>query len=495
MGRIAIAEGFVLAALVCVTGFGCSDGAGDDGNGAREIPVDSGGPAGDGSSVGGDGGDDGDVFDGGGDAVDTNSTETSDGGESDDVRDASGASVEHVWTRLVGTGGEDGVTDVATDGEGNVYAVGYTQEGFGGEEYRGGALDVFVAKFDEEGERIWVRLLGSADVETATAVATDGAESVYVAGSTAGAIGGNAHNGGPLDGFVAKYGPDGTRSWVRTVGGEGRDFVDAVAVGPGGEVHLAGAASQGFGGTSYSGGDYDAFYATYDPLGMRKAVGMFGGSGAEQGNGAAVDGAGNLYVSGWTTEAFGGGEHLGAHDAYLARIGSDGQPEWIDFFGTEGDDEALGLAAGGESEIYVCGGVSDGFDGASYSGGMGDAFVARYDSSGQRRWVRLLGTSGWDGCTGVAVDSSGAPFTVGFAAGELEGASFQGGEHDVVVSGYGADGAHRWSRLSGTSGADLGVGITAGRSGAIYAGGEVPAGFDGEEYAGGDFDGFVLKLE
>ena len=91
------------------------------------------------------------------------------------------------WTRLIGTSGRERAKGVATDSSGNVFVGGSTSEDLGGETNSGGT-DGYLAKFDRDGNRQWVKLLGTADDESIEGVATDSAGAIYVVGATAGDV-------------------------------------------------------------------------------------------------------------------------------------------------------------------------------------------------------------------------------------------------------------------------------------------------------------------
>jgi beta-propeller repeat-containing protein len=112
-----------------------------------------------------------------------------------------------LWTRQLGTSGSDIANGVATDRDGNVYVVGYTEGALGAPTK--GRLDAWVIKFDGHGHRLWSRQPGTSATDVAQGVATDTEGNVYVAGYTEGSLGGP--NQGSLDAWVIKFDGDGHR--------------------------------------------------------------------------------------------------------------------------------------------------------------------------------------------------------------------------------------------------------------------------------------------
>ena len=119
---------------------------------------------------------------------------------------------------------------VATDVSGNVFIAGETNGALDGQTSAGGS-DAFVTKYGPDGTKQWTRQLGtsSSDNEIAYSVATDASGNVFIAGSTFGALDGQASAGG-IDAFVTKYGPDGTKQWTRQLGTSGTELAWGVAI-------------------------------------------------------------------------------------------------------------------------------------------------------------------------------------------------------------------------------------------------------------------------
>ncbi len=103
-----------------------------------------------------------------------------------------------------------------------LYVVGSTEGTFPGQTAHGGA---FIRKYPPTGGPLWTDQFETA---TATAVALDGAGSVYLAGDTSGTFPGQTRYGRG-DGFVRKYNLSGSVGWTRQFGSPGQDFVSGVA--------------------------------------------------------------------------------------------------------------------------------------------------------------------------------------------------------------------------------------------------------------------------
>jgi enterochelin esterase-like enzyme len=110
--------------------------------------------------------------------------------------------------------------------DGGGYLVGYTKGALSGT--NGGDKDAILARITPDGQLAWVRQLGGSGEDKGYGVAAD-ATGVFVVGSTPAGLPGAPALGG-LDGWIARYGVDGTLQWVSTVGGSGDDRLSAVTV-------------------------------------------------------------------------------------------------------------------------------------------------------------------------------------------------------------------------------------------------------------------------
>ncbi|HVY70538.1 MAG TPA: SBBP repeat-containing protein, partial [Verrucomicrobiae bacterium] len=140
----------------------------------------------------------------------------------------------------------------------------------------------------------------------------------------------------------------------------------------------------------------------------------------------AVDGARNIYVAGYTygmdsliTNAF-QATAPGNLDAFVAKLSPDGSRLlYCTYLGGTELDLATGIAVDQAGNAFVSGWtcstnlpVTPGALQSSLAGGF-DAFVARLDPDGQRRFITYLGGSGSETGSSIALDSSGNAYLTG----------------------------------------------------------------------------------
>ncbi len=220
-------------------------------------------------------------------------------------------------TYLGGSDLEEGDA-IAVDAAGSAYVVGLTDSTdfptvHAYQAASAGAPDAFVTKFSPDGRTmVYSTYLGGSDEDQAMGVAVDSAGSAYVTGftfSTDFPVKNpfKAANAGGDDAFVTKFAPDGgSLDYSTYVGGTGNDTASAIVVDSLGTAYFAG--DTGFsdypalnGPQTSLNGETDAFVTALTPAGTGILYSTYlGGSDIDNASALALDGMGNLYVTGGT---------------------------------------------------------------------------------------------------------------------------------------------------------------------------------------------------
>jgi hypothetical protein len=249
-----------------------------------------------------------------------------------------------LWAKRAGGTGSEIALGVTADDSGNSYLAGH----YDGATLRIGAIvlpnsgsnDMFVAKFDPDGDPVWADHVGGSGDDWGRGIAVDDSGNVYLAGDflspTLYFDVGSLPNSGSADFAVVKFGPSGAALWGSGGGGEEHDGVNAISTNPGGGCVIAGV----FHGTYAAFGEdtlhnthstgileSDLFVAMLDPDGLTGWARNAAGDGWEFA-GAVVPGySGGWYLAGGYNAA--GidldGDSLsnaGGLDAFLTEIGS-----------------------------------------------------------------------------------------------------------------------------------------------------------------------------
>jgi Ca2+-binding RTX toxin-like protein len=170
------------------------------------------------------------------------------------------------WSSAIGTVYNTFIKDVTFDENGNVYVVGNTVENLAGTHQGNG--DIFVAKFDAQGNQKWIKQLGTEAQDVASEIAFDNVNgSVYITGSTLGNLGGN--NSGGQDAWIATFDSEGNDQVIWQFGGTGDENdtnIDISSNISNGNVNVivSGTTTSSLGGTNQGG--TDAWVAELNPV-------------------------------------------------------------------------------------------------------------------------------------------------------------------------------------------------------------------------------------
>jgi hypothetical protein len=246
-----------------------------------------------------------------------------------------GANGAYQWARTLSGAGVDIGRAAAIDRDGNIVITGGFQLTISDRAAFGlsssGSVDAYLIKFSPTGAYLWWRAFGGIGDDVGYGVAVDKGGNIAVAGSFQNTmiLGGNALvSSGLTDGFVAKFSPMGNPLWSRAIGSAGIDVDYAVAVDGNGNVVLAGAFQNSVNlgtGSLTSAGLSDIYVAKYSATGTPLWSKSFGGTSYDAGSGLAVDGNGNIFVTGYFQNAvtFGGTSltSAGYADTFILNIG------------------------------------------------------------------------------------------------------------------------------------------------------------------------------
>ncbi len=110
------------------------------------------------------------------------------------------------WSKMVGTDKTEQVKDIKTDDKDNVYLIGET-DGSLRDCVNTGDTDIFIVKFDREGNELWHRQIGTVMADTAVSAFIGADDALYLTGHTEGSFPGCFNYGGE-DVFVMRLEPD-----------------------------------------------------------------------------------------------------------------------------------------------------------------------------------------------------------------------------------------------------------------------------------------------
>jgi hypothetical protein len=424
----------------------------------------------------------------------------------------------YLWSDHFGDLDDQSAASVATDSSGNVVIFGDlfgTMDCGGGTLASAGVRDVFLAKFDADGNHLWSNRFGDESWEKAIGVAVDTLRNVFITGYFYDTIdfgGGVLTSAGEGDVFLAKFDANGNYIWSDRFGDAGYQYVEGIAVDLQGNVVITGFFYGGNidfgGGTLVNAGGVDIFAAKFDTDGTHLWSDNYGDADDQSGGSVAIDGSGNVMVAGGFdgTVNFGGQALVssGNKDVFLAKFDPSGNHLWSDSFGDSEWQRVGGVVADGSESVYLAGSFRGAIDfggGALTSAGGFDIYVAKFNASGDHVWSQRFGDSGtsmeYAAC--VAADHSGDVVIAGNFSGTVDfggGALTTAGNRDIFLASFDPSGTHLWSQRYGDENVEAPYGVAA-YDECVYLAGKFEGSIDfggGELTSAGGEDCFLAKF-
>jgi hypothetical protein len=335
------------------------------------------------------------------------------------------------WIKQFGTSGTDYALGTGNDNAGNVYAAGYTNGAFTGATNLG-SNDGFITKYTAAGTLAWVKQFGTAADDTSVGISVDSNGNSYVIGKTYGAFAGNVTQGA-YDAYIAKYDTNGTQTWIKQFGTNQDDEAIGVSLDSNDNIYVLGSTAGAFAGNTNVSG-FDVFVSKYNSSGTQAWVKQLGSSGNNYANinGISTDSTGNVFITGYTDGTFSGNTSLGSYDGFVAKYSTTGTLDWVQQFGTTSDDYSIASKTDSAGNTYVTGWTSGQLTGNTALGGY-DGFLAKYNTSGTRLWVKQFGTNSNDYANGLSIDKLGNIYVSGWTDGSFPTYTNQGGQDSYIA--------------------------------------------------------------
>lgn len=292
-----------------------------------------------------------------------------------------------------------------------------------------GANDIFIVKYDNNGNVLWARSAGGAGNDCPNTVTTDQNGNVIVAGfyKSSWILFGNDTlvNSGYTDLFVLKFDPNGDPLWARSATGTAEDIAMSVSADDAGNIYMTGYSQSPtiiFGtDTLTTHGSSDVIIVKYSAGGNVIRANVYGNTMEDRGNAVAADASGNVYVGGAFKDSyiiFGldtlfNNSANGYSDMFLTKFDSTGNIIWTRSAGAVSDERLYSIAINNSGDIYATGV----FFSSTFSLGSttltnsfinrADIFISKWNSSGQLLWCKGAGGTKDDQSLSVATDASG----------------------------------------------------------------------------------------
>lgn len=236
-----------------------------------------------------------------------------------------------------------------------------------------------------------------------------------------------------------------SQGWVAIFGDTGTDYTEDITVDGAGNVYVTGWTNPGS----------DCNTVKYDSAGNELWSANYDSGGGDGSNAVAVDSAGNVYITGY---AWGG---ITKGDILTVKYNSAGVQQWASTYDESGEyDETWDIVVDSSGNSYVTGGVR-------VADGSWDCITIKYDSAGNQKWAMKYDTNGYAGVA-LKLDSAENNVYVGSAS--------TGVDLDYLVIKYRtSDGLQQWAKTYDGGGIDHVEDLDVDSSDNVYVTGEATA--------------------
>lgn len=457
----------------------------------------------------------------------------------------------HWSTYLGGSGNDAASSNMVVDDEGNIIVRGETASvnfpvtTTASQTVLSGSNDAFIAKFNRNGERLWITYYGGISVDSERRLggaAVDGEGNIYITGSTTSASGfpvtpgafQTTFGGGDYDVYLGKLDKNGIRLWATYYGGNSRDVGYGITTDSEGNVIISGETespttfpiSSGAFQSTFAGGHSDGFLAKFSGSGQRLWSTFVGGNSWywELAWGVVTDRDDNIIVTGMTmggtTFPVTPGTYQSTHgggtfDAFIVKFNKAGGRIWGTYYGGYDTDAGYNAVIDSENNIILSGSTRSpnfstspgAYQSAYGGGGYYDAFIVKFNENGQRLWGTLYGGSQSDESPCIAIDKHDNIFAVGITSStnfpvttDAHQSTYQGGSYDAMIIEMSSQGQRLWASYLGGSDLDYAAAASIDAKGNLLVAGytastnfPVTSGAFQDQLAGGQ-DAFITKF-
>ncbi len=369
-----------------------------------------------------------------------------------------------------------------------------------------GDSDVFIARYNPDGNLVWVKQIGGIDWDRGNGIDSFSDDTSVVCGrfSDSATFGQGEPNeivlnsAGGNDIFIARYDPDGSLAWAKQAGGSNGDIGYCISTQSDSSAVVSGyfgyplGVSATFGQgepnetTLNSAGGVDMFIAKYNADGTLAWAKQVGGTDWDVCKAITTLSDDSTVITGYfeASATFGQGEpneivleSAGGNDIFISRYSPDGSLVWVKQAGGAAHfDGGYGIATYSDDSIVVTGefsqsatfGLGEPNETVLDSGGFPDIFIARYNPDGSLVWVKQAGGSSMDEGRSIITLSDNSTVVTGvisknatFGIGELNETILNfTGITEIFIARFDPDGSLAWVKQAGGPDYDKPNGIT-----------------------------------
>ncbi|MCX6352638.1 MAG: SBBP repeat-containing protein, partial [Bacteroidetes bacterium] len=217
----------------------------------------------------------------------------------------------------------------------------------------------------------------------------------------------------------------------------------------------------------------------------------YGGALEDYGQDVVALDSGNLLITGYTTStnaiATSGAYQTKSGlntDAFIVKLNGKGIRQWATYYGGSNEDKGFAIAKDDSDNIVITGRTSSTNAVATLGahqiklGGSYDAFIAKFNTTGQLKWGTYYGGADTDIGADAIADDSGNVYATGVSKSTnsiaTKGAHQDtvGGKEDAYLVKFNGNGIRQWATYNGGEAYDEGESISKDKFGNIYISGK-----------------------
>ena len=234
-------------------------------------------------------------------------------------------------------------------------------------------------------------------------------------------------------------------SWTKLLGSSKTDKGNAIAFGSDGSIYIAGNTNGDLEDQINNGGYRDVFISKLDNNGDELWTKLLDGDGYEFPSGIVIGSDDSIYVTGRADGNLEGELNNTVGNVFVHKINSDGDKLWTRLLGTSSSGNSA-IAIGSDDSLYLTGCTFEDLDG-ELNNGQGDIFITKLNSDGYKQWTKLSGGLDHEQGNGIAIGSDGSIYITGYTNGNLEGQINSNRFYAGFISNYNSDGVRQWTKF------------------------------------------------
>jgi len=304
-----------------------------------------------------------------------------------------------VWVKLASTDKTDYGHGVAIDGLENTHIIGSSTD-------YNEPFESFYSSYDQTGKYIRTYLFRNEERlhYNPAGIASDEKGNVFIVGDIY-----DMENSYTYTTFIEKHDPEGGLLWSKTISRGEFTRGGNITVDNDGNVYIVG----------YAVDEHDLDYYAHVYIAKYTGDGSHQWTKAIRSDDArttrtndpfpdiAVDGYGNIYITGTTTGNFSCPSLLGI-DVYVSKLDSNGNIKWISQFCEDVYNYSQAIAVDKEGNSYITGHRIISGTRRNY-----DVLLARFDGAGNRTWSKTISLGYVESGTDISIDNDGVIHVVG----------------------------------------------------------------------------------